>query len=363
MRDSKYWNDMFINDLTNPSGDNNQNIIISMDPPVKYDKERTIVFTNITDNSEVTQFYRKYNRMATGNITLLHEEDLKRFLDLDCTTVLMRSIKKNLIGSVISVPLPIKCNTSSSNSNIIIHGCTTFLCLHPSLRGHGMCMALIRRLTEIGYENKQYCGYHLTMFPIAKNSVSLSSWYRPLNLHRAKELGFTIPLDISSRRAKLRYHTKLPPNHNYVLVPSGDCRNGYEYYINSIKDKKFAFYPDLELWTKWVQSFPTYLIYNEENIVGIVSINTINCIIETTGLEGKILFPIICNGDMESVLPVLNHIGAVQGYDVVYFHQHGNVTNKSLESINALKVAEPIWFSLYNNRMSLDASDIYVPLL
>ena len=133
-------------------------------------------------------------------------------------------------------------------------------------------------------------------------------------------------------------------------------------YLQLTDDKKFAFYPDLLLWEKWINIFNTYLIYKNNKPIGVVSLNTIHCIITSANQEGRIANPIICNGDTNIVLPVLLYIVNKLSYDVIYFHQYGDVTVKNMESINCIKTESDMWFSLYNNRIKLELKDISVPL-
>lgn len=364
-RGTKYWSEMYIAD----GNSNHSDFIISKKAPVKYDDSKKVVLTYQIDPSEyeeISEFYRQYNKMATGNTTLLPVPELRRYLSFDNTCVVMRSESGNkLMGVIISIELPIR-NIENNRTEIITHGCTTFLNVHPIIRGHGMGMILIRGLIWKGFEKKIYCDYHTVHFQIGDNSVELDCYYRPINLKRCVELGFLFPDCYNQNavtRVRLRYRTKLPPNHRYEKIINNNLNEALEYYRESIKDKKFAFYPDNDLWKKWVVGFPTYLIYKNNKIEGIVSLNVVHCVITGTGKEGKIVTPVICNGNMGSVLPVLVHISEVLKYDVLYFHQYGDVGAKDLESINCVKNTHTTWFSLYNNQITLDVSDLSVPLL
>ena len=66
---------------------------------------------------------------------------------------------------------------------------------------------------------------------------------------------------------------------------------------------------------------------------------------------------------MNVVLPALNNIAQVNNYDLVYYHQHGDITEEALINTRALKTDTPIWFSLYNNNIELSPSDMYIPLI
>lgn len=376
---SKYWSEMnILSNSVSDSVDTGKGFIISKEPPVKYqDDKKVILSEGITENEyeEVASFYQKYNRMSTGNTTLLPVEELKRYLSLNNISLLMRSSNGMLIGTIISIIIPVK-NRSGQQEEIIIHGCTTFLAVHPTLRKMGLCMALIRKLIELGYERGLYCDYHMVSFPIGSNSVSINSWYRPINLTRAKELGFLyagLKDPHNSTKLRLKYTTKLPLNHSYVVVNSNNINISLKYYKKLVTDRIFSFWPDKKLWLEWTKAFPTYLIYNGDDnnnnnnnnkkIVGIVSLNTIYCVITETKETGKILFPIICDGEMESVMSVICSIAKDLDYDVVYFHQHGNISDNNLDNINAIKTTTKLFFSLYNNNIKLSSEDINVPLL
>jgi len=365
MKESKYWKEMYISADNNASPDS---FIISKQPPAPYtDRDNIKISRGIVQEEyeEVCAFIEQHNRMSTGNTTLLPKEELVRYLSLPNTSVLMRSPNGKLMGLIISLELPVR-NKNKTNEEIIVHGCTTFLNVHGSLRGHGLCMALIRGLIGYGFEDGHYCDYHMVAFELGANSIPLNSWFRPIRLERAKDLGFLYPgygNPRNSRRNRLRYRTTIPKEHRYELVTEDDLEEGLRYYLKTVENENFAFWPDLQLWSQWVKSFPTYLVYKGENIVGITSLNTIYCRMEQTGGTGKVLFPIICNGDMSSVMPVLNTIAKENGYDIIYYHQHGLVTEADLESVNAIKTTTTMWFSLYNNQIKLTDQDIMVPLL
>lgn len=355
-KSSKYWEKMFI---SSNISNTDQGFIISKEKPVDYDERKVNLSVGIKESeySELSEFYEKYNRMSTGNTTLLPTSELKRHLSLDNTSVLLRSPKGPLMGTIISLELPIKCK-EQEREEIIIHGCTSYLCVHPSIRNHGMCMALIRGLIEAGFKKNYYCDYHMVSFKIGKNSIPLNSWYRPIRLNRARQLGFTIP-SLSDRRLRLKYNNRLPPNTRYQETDN----DGLRFYRDQVKNKKFVFWPDENMWSKWTKSFPTYNIYHNNVIVGVVSVNTLYCRIESTKETGKLIIPVICVGNINITLSALNCIAYDNEYDVVYYYQHGNLTDEELEKVNAMNTDTPTWFSLYNNRIQLNPDDLVTPLL
>lgn len=349
-----YWSEMAISD-------NHEGLIISKDPPPPYNDDKKIIISyNLSEGEyeEVVSFVRVHNQMSTGNTTLLSKEDLVKYLSLDTTVVLMRSQNNNkLIGFVMSIKLPILNN----NKELVDHGCTTFMVIHSSLRGFGMCMGLIRALTQLGYERGIYCDYHTIPMKLGSNSIKLNSWYRPLNLTNSVNLGFLYPNydnPRNVRRNRLKYNTNLPPNITYKKINSGYL----EFYRMLVVAKRFVFYPENDLWERWISLFDTYIISHEGNEVGLVSLNKIECIVKTTNMEGKIVTPVICLGQIDIVLSSLFHISKNLGYDVIYFHEYGDIKREHMERFNCVPTNADVWFGLYNNAIELSPNDISVPL-
>lgn len=356
---SQYWKDMFISNDNN--NNNKNNIIISKNTPVSYPKGKNITIVNgINEENydEVRSFINQHNCMSTGNSTLISKNKLMTYMRFDNISLIMRSNNNNkIIGTLISLILPIKIN-----DDIINHGCTTYLNVHTMLRGHGLCMSMIRGSIEFGFKRNIYCDYHTVPFKLGDNSFPISSWYRPLNLKQAVKLGFIYPDYDNPRKNKtnkLKYRTSLPKNHSYFqLIPT---ENHYQTYIKLLADKKFVFYPDIELWKKWITHFPTFIIYKQQQIVGIVSLNKIECQLQDK--IATIANPIICLGDMKSVLPVLIHLTHKLEYEIIYFHQYGDIKLEDMERMHCVKTNADVWFSLYNNRIKLNANDIATPFL
>nr|QBK91439.1 MAG: hypothetical protein LCPAC302_00590 [Pithovirus LCPAC302] len=361
---SGYWSDMFIDK-------NNQcdTFIISKENPIEYDNNNNNIKLykgiKLEEYEEVSEFISKNNKMSSDNTTLLPVDEIIKLLNFDTVSILMRGKNNRLIGVIISVSLPIMCN----KKEIIIHGCTTFLNVHSKLRGHGLCMALIRELISYGYQDNIYCDYHTVPFSIGSNSFRLKAYYRPINLFSCKRLGFIFPDHDNPRKltkTRLKYRTAFPKNCKIIKVDlnNHNIESSLKYYHTLIKNKKFSFYPDNNLWLKWTKTFPTFVVYIRDVEVGIISMHSIYCLIDKTQEEGVIGTPVICNGDMNIVLPVLLNLAKEEfKYDLVYFHSYGDITEESMIENNCIEADSDMWFSLYNNRIKIKSSDISVPLL
>lgn len=371
MSESKYWSKMLVSDGSVQDQKNNNNngsdgYIISKNNPgfddvingknvkLSYDIEED-------EYDEVCEFYEKYNVMVSGNVTLMPKSELKRYLSFDNVSILMRSEAGKLMGIIISIIVPIMID----NREIINHGCTTFMVVHPAIRNHGMCMIIIQALAQKGYEMGIFCSYQTTHLKIGSNNVPIVSYFKPVNLVRSVELGFFYPDFFDPRqktRNRLWYNPKLPKKSKFIKVDINNSGKALQYYRESIDNKKFSFCPDKFMWEKWINNFATYLIYNDNVISGIVSFNTIHCFMKESKKEGRLGVPVICNGEMNVVNPILSHIATKEGYDVLYSYNIG-YSSTEMEKYHWIKTDNPVNFSLYNNSINLKRGDISVPIL
>jgi hypothetical protein len=358
-----------------------KSIIISTDAPVKYTESKNIILSrgvNKEEYDEIYEFLRDSNQMASGNFTIFPKDEIARYMRFDSLAVLMRSSKNNsLIGTIFSMIFPIHCisNTLSdtlhehlpTQQEIINHGCTTFLNVHNKLRKHGLCMALIRELTQYAYEYNIYCSYSLTAFPLSPKSIPISAWYRPLNLPRSVGLGFTypnwnIPGDFLKNR--ILYNTKMPKKYICERVTNSKLEMALNFYLSCIKDKKFAFSPDMTFFNKWIQEYATFLILFDKKPVGLFSIGSVYCRM-SSGLDGKLALPLLFVTSRDTTIPVMKcmiFIANEREYDALYTHAVGDMTSELLKEVNFIETEKKSYFSLYNNSMTLTPSDLYVPL-
>ena len=350
-----------------PTVDDNNHIIISIEPPIEYKEQKNIIMSRTIkkeEYDEVYEYLNEQNKMISGVYTLLPKQELAKYMHFDALSVLMRTqIDNSLIGTILSIPFPIKCE-----NDIINHGCTTYLNVHSKLRGHGLCMALIRELSQFAYEQKLYCSYSLTSFPLSTKSFEIVSWYRPINIPVSIGLGFSYPnwnQPSKFSQNKVKYNTKCPKKYVCNQVLSKNVENAYKFYMKINENKKFVFYPDITLFSKWIENYPTYTVLFDKKIVGIFSINSVYCKMENN-MEGKLCLPLLFNAYKEhssNVFKCCIFIANERQYDVLYTHCVGDITRKILEENNAIETPRKSYFSLYNNSMDLTSEEIYVPLL
>jgi hypothetical protein len=373
-----------------PTGHEEREGVISLERPIENDeinkKVNLVSLTKDISNEikdEIIGYLSQENQMFSGNYTLLKNEDIDKFTKLDMIGVLMRGGQKNtLLGTIFSIPFPIKCHFKNKNENknenteILVHGCTSFLNVHSKLRGHGMAKLLIGKLLQVGYERNIYCGYQITSFAASPTSIKINMWYRPLNMLRSLELGFVFPHfnEIGHfHENRIKYACRKPKGFNINQITQSTILKAYNFYVNiqnneSITNKRFIYWPNEEEFIKWTKIFETtYLVTNKENkdIVGLFTYKPFYCRMSDTHIEARLCLPllVVCKGHYNSItLQSLIYMASQQCYDVLYCYQLGDLNRDCLTENSCISTTNPSWFTLYNNYMKLQPEEISVPL-
>lgn len=324
---------------------------------------------------EIFEFNKTHNKLSSGNVTFLTPAQLSKFSTLGMYSVLARGGAKDaIIGTILSLPLPINCGASAA-TNVFVFGVTSYLTVHEKLRDKNIAMALIRELAIVGYQNSIYCSYFTSPKKIGENSIELTSWFRPLNLPRTIGLGFLYPNwnHIPSFKENMaKYACKAVKNYKTVRLTenSEKCVAAFNFYIENIKGKKFAFSPDISLFKKWVKAFPTFSVVCSRNIVGVFSYMSVQSKM-ATGLEGLLCLPLIFVSSKdekhkENCMKTLIHTAHEEQFDVLYGYVVGGFTFSDLlentKCITQPQSSVPTYFSVYNHTISLTPEDLYVPI-
>ena len=374
---SQYWKDMFI-PLTK---DVTEGIISTDEPSLLVDPKRKIELIRGIKTEEydkMCDFIKAQNQTASGNTTLLPKSELMKYLRFDARVVLMRGIKDMLVGTVLSIPLPIRCTLPCGSTDdelllkdqTIIHGCTSFLNIHKFLRNNNLAMTLIRELLHWAYEDSIYCGYCIGKHKIGAKSFPITAWYRPLNFPRSIGLGFTVPdwnIPVKFAEHRVKYACKAPTGYKIIRVSKANQERALKIYQRLGENKKFIFWPDLTLFAHWIQEFPTYMVKRkaDKKIVGIYSINTLFCRMGGE-MDGTLCIPLLFNCLVDSnnvVLKCLISTANEREHDTLYLYQTGDITKEALLNNNCIETKDKTRFSVYNNAIDLSADNISVPLL
>lgn len=296
------------------------------------------------NDEEFLNFVKKFNRTQTGNTTLLTQELINSFRQFNTIFVQMKK-KDQLIGSLLTIPLPIRFQEKDE-----IMGLVSFLCLHPSLRGLGLGKSLIGKLIEIGKKENIYNGYYISP---KKSSLPISMWYRPLNLPKLSSLGF-LSYDPSQ---KLKYRVRLPPSfvvHHITQDPDDRVRS---FYLSSSHQYKLFYNPSHFHWDLWIKNFPTYTIEKNHDIIGLFSLGHLLMMVkeETLTIDNLLLSA----GDWNLVLKASIMTSRA---DLLYGYILGGLNPSIVEAYRGLMGKQDIYFHVMSCTGDLSLKEIMVPI-
>ena len=366
---SQYWNKMQI--LRKHKSKNNQLFISTNKPPFFVKKDYTLKTSSkhqFTDEELkiISDFYRRKYRVnkstVTQNVTV---SDLKKYLYLDCE--LLNIYKDEIIGSIISIYLPINIKTELEKNTIpnkdkiykiskdaIIFPCTSFLITDDKYRGKGYGMSLIQESLQTGYELGVLGAFFINDVSRCDNSIPLYTWYYPFNFDKLDACNFVYP-KYYKHCFQVKYEKEIKQ------VDENNYERAYDFYINYLKDKVFYFSPSLEYWKKWINCFPTYLIFDHKNeIIGLFSYdyNLLKFLSYHDYIHRGCL--ITCIGKQPEVL----HASISQGrkmFDILNIFEIGDINMTLLKSVFAQGSSKG-YINFYNTRLKIKAEDFYVPL-
>jgi GNAT superfamily N-acetyltransferase len=318
---------------------------------------------------KLSNFYNTHHRIERSNDTIeMSKENFKEYMNIDAE--ILTIYKDKIIGSMISVLLPIKINTdlnqnisiessdrikSIKNDDSLLFACASFLILEKKYRGKGFGMALIQESLQILHDIGGLGAFFVNKVSRCVNSVPLYSWYFPLNLEKLDKHNFQYPRDF-------KYLFKLEENKNYkiVKVNESNAKESLNFYLNHVKDKKMYFLPSLNYWKKWIISFPTYVLFLNGEISGLFSFR--NNIIRYPTNRMKISFAwlITCVGKQPETLKASLLISK-KLFDMVKIFELGDLNSEIISSVNAQK-SDKNYINFFNTQIFLKSNEIYFPI-
>lgn len=370
---SKYWKNMEINKNKKPSS----SLFISQERLAflvnkNYYTIDTSSENELTDEKieNISNFYQKnYSIDNETNVTQLMPSDIIRYNNIDAE-ILTIYVKSKFVGSIISCLVPVKIITSLDteiliecsdrfnfvkSENSIIFGATSFLVLDRKYRGKGLGMALIQESLQILYANGGLTAYFINSISRCDNSIKLFYWYFPINLER-------LPSSIYPQNYRHLFQIgTLNSDMKTIKVNKDNIEESFLFYDSLIKKKRFVFAPSLLYWEKWIAAFPTYLVFKNNEAIGVFSFNSNTVrypINRITILKGYLLS---CIGKQPETLQA-SLFTAKQFYDILEFTETGDLNASLLSSISAQKYNKYKYINFFNTTISLHSSDMYVPL-
>ena len=340
---SKYWNKMEIF-----KGKKDNNLFISQKKPLFFARKDYELETSSKvklNTDEIDKFYYfNYNVNEETSFTQLNS---KKYLYLDSEILTIKKDNK-IIGSIVSVIIPVKINTELDKNvkiplsergslfgseNTLIFACSSFLVIDKKYRRKGYGIAMIQESLQILYKNGGLGAYFINNVPRGNNNIKLNIWYFDL--------------------AKMN-------NNNTNLIVERVKEESFNFYMSLVKDKKIAFIPSLNYWKKWVEVFPTYTVKKDDKLIGMFCFNNYNVrypIKKSSLMKGNLLF---CLGKQPETLE--SSIEKCKSYlNILEVYETGDLTSKLVRSLNG-KTYEPKYINFFNTQIQLKASDFHCPL-
>lgn len=386
---SKYWKNMFIvnPDKSTPLKDSSGNsIVISKQQPIPYDLLGSIDIDYNADPNEICEFFNRHN-LSTDGTTSVGQIDIitvKLTKKTNTVVIALKYQKTNkIIGVIFASFLSIRV-FDGVKCEAIPHAHTYNMCVHSKLRKKGMCMALIREVTQFGYKNGMYCGYHIVPSPHTSNFIKVHGWIRVVNRKLAKINGFEFNNNSISAADNTNTTNPNPNNTTLYMEPDSDhytinepsglifeklTSNNSDKYFWMIPEimctYKFAFLPDQKTLKMWCSTYDTYIVVDNKLPVGVFSINITHPYNSNTKKQTTVANLIWCAGKQPHTLNMALYVSKYKynNVNVLFGYQMSGITKNTINSVHGESLPTASYFELYNNALQFDAEDVSVPLL
>ena len=286
------------------------------------------------------------------------------FLYLD--SELLTIYKNEIIGSIISIFLPIHINTNLEKNIIqtsdrinkitndaIFFPCASFLIVDDKYRGKGYGMSLIQESLLVNHEIGGLAAFFINNVSRCDNSIPLYTWYYPLNFHKLDACNFVYPKNY-------KHCFQITYDKEIKKVDGNNIELTYKFYMNYLKNKTFYFSPSLEYWKKWITCFPTYLIFKENQIIGLFSYNSILLKFPSCRDYMNQGILLTCIGKQPDVLNA-SISQARSMFDNLNIFEIGDINMSLLKSVFAQGSSKG-YINFYNTRLKIKAEDFYTPI-
>ena len=145
---------------------------------------------------------------------------------------------------------------------------------------------------------------------------------------------------------------------SFVLINENNIEAALNFYFSHMSNKKFYFSPSLFYFKKWISLYPSYIVYKENEIIGLFSYKKETIwypSLNTKIINGSLL---LCIGlDIEFVIKQCISTGK-KYFDILKFFEIGDVSSKNLNNFFAQK-SYLSYVNFFNITLFLNASDFY----
>lgn len=321
----------------------------------------------------IMDFIRVNDCTDSGNITELSRESLNRlFSTPSLMAVLLTSSEREsgtssashedakIIGTMIS---PIF--RSQYEDFTFLTSYTTFLCVAKEYREKGLAMILIRAVMKEGYTRYGINhGYYMTFTSHHSISNEIKSWYRPINIKKADESGFTLQTfstkgdrgKSSNNKIRQRLAYYIP---NPSILPIKATPESYDLVMKIFKQRRNSgqlYLIPTKIEFNWLcNCFDIYTVGTDS----LFMLFPMNSIISSTGKSVRNAQVALMIGD------VLSHalwIANENKYDLLYGWCGGDITKEKVVAIKGLITVARSFIELYNSKFNIPNSSMSVPL-
>lgn len=363
-----HWNQMnceLNNSLTKLTDDN---ILLTNEGPQDYKlplnfHERLYYKINddvkcMSDDEKIIlqKFIKENNCTDTGNVTELSDDTLLRMVSTQHTICLIydkSETKEKLIGCVFSLIFRLNYNILSSY--------TTNLCVHKSYRNKGIAMILIRAVMKHGYKYNINHGYYMTFNKHHSMNKIIPSWFRPINLSKAKNAGYSVMEykqinDRNNNRQKLAYKITKP---KILPIKLDNSEKSYELYMLIISNNKnidkLMLTPTYIEFKSLCKCFDIYVTDDKS----LFMLFPMTCTIGSTNKNVNNCHLSLMIGN---VIPQVLWIANEMKYDLLYGWISGDITEDRVKENKGLITVAQSYLEMYNTKIMSDLNDIYIPI-
>jgi hypothetical protein len=215
-------------------------------------------------------------------------------------------------------------------------GCTTFLVVHPNLRGVGLGMVAIKQAIGIGVQFQVHTGYHMISEFKGVNHIRVPSW---------------------------QYNVSSKFDVTFKLIKGDDIQSSRCVFLNFVEGMRFHFNPNEEEWRCWIECFESYMIMKNDICVGIVILHVVETIHQEIRGITRIGWPMIIVGNVQEGIHACNNICLQSKIEYILFHEIGYVTEEELLKSGSKRTLNTKYLDFYNVGIDAKGCEICLPLI
>jgi hypothetical protein len=368
----RYWNEMnveeFLSDKEPPS--------FPLQEQIDFQIFKTLPEPKI--QAQVIAFINKQHRTATGNITMINEELLKRFYSGECYLGVLWERRPTqelgiapanptavglehglIIGTMLGVVFSARILNETAvpkQMSAMKSAYISYLCVEESHRKQALCMGLIRPMLSYGHQCGIKHAYNLVSQPHHSASSAVQSWFRIIDLARAKKAGFAVKeakqnKDRSDVRSRLIYQLPKRKGEAVKVAPGVFFRE----YSKLNQDNIFGLNSEQSLTMFDLYSCPA----------GVFALIPLPIHIQRTDVTIVLAQLAIClpRSDVKELLVEVFHTAKEADYPIVYGYVTGQVTETLIGSLRGDLTNAANFLEFYNNGTAIMPRNFYMPLI